>query len=107
MLSKFLSKDHYFMTFLMKIVLCGDSTSGKTELKERYMGRRKSNISSVTGFDSFLNEDIIDGRAIKIQIWDLYTERRFDEIRLVYYLTALGAVIIFDVTKPETFESQK
>ena len=52
-----------------------------------------------------VNEGVIDGRAIKFQIWDLAGQTRFGAVRSVYYLGCLGALLLFDVTRRESFEN--
>lgn len=94
------------MTFLMKIVLAGDGGVGKTALRERYLGRGfQSKYMMTIGADFALKEAVIDGRAIKFQIWDLAGQTRFGAVRSVYYLGCLGALLLFDVTRRESFEN--
>lgn len=94
------------MTHLMKIVLCGDGGVGKTALRERYLGRGfQSKYMMTIGADFALKEATIDGKAIKFQIWDLAGQQRFGAVRSVYYLGCLGALLLFDVTRQESFEN--
>ena len=94
------------MTFLMKIVLTGDGGVGKTALRERYLGRGfQSKYMMTIGADFALKEATIDGRSIKFQIWDLAGQQRFGAVRSVYYLGCLGALLLFDVTRRESFEN--
>ncbi|MHA2364982.1 MAG: GTP-binding protein [Candidatus Hodarchaeales archaeon] len=94
------------MTFLMKIVLTGDGGVGKTAIRERYLGRGfQSKYMMTIGADFALKEAVIDGRSIKFQIWDLAGQQRFGAVRSVYYLGCLGALLLFDVTRRESFEN--
>ncbi|MHA1984693.1 MAG: GTP-binding protein [Candidatus Hodarchaeales archaeon] len=94
------------MTFLMKIVLAGDGGVGKTAIRERYLGRGfQSKYMMTIGADFALKETTIDGRSIKFQIWDLAGQQRFNAVRSVYYLGCLGALLLFDVTRKESFEN--
>lgn len=94
------------MVFLMKIVLTGDGGVGKTALRERYLGRGfQSKYMMTIGADFALKESTIDGRSIKFQIWDLAGQTRFGAVRSVYYLGCLGALLLFDVTRRESFEN--
>ncbi|MFW9997854.1 MAG: GTP-binding protein [Candidatus Odinarchaeota archaeon] len=91
--------------FLMKIVLAGDGAVGKTALRERYLGKGfQAKYLMTIGADFALKEATIDGRELKFQIWDLAGQQRFSAVRSVYYLGCLGALLLFDVTRPETFE---
>ncbi|OLS27883.1 MAG: GTPase KRas precursor [Candidatus Heimdallarchaeota archaeon LC_3] len=94
------------MTFLMKIVLAGDGGVGKTALRERYLGRGfQSKYMMTIGADFALKETTIDGKSIKFQIWDLAGQQRFNAVRSVYYLGCLGGLLLFDVTRKESFEA--
>lgn len=94
------------MTFLMKIVLAGDGGVGKTAIRERYLGRGfQSKYMMTIGADFALKESVITGRSIKFQIWDLAGQQRFGAVRSVYYLGCLGALLLFDVTRRESFEN--
>ncbi|MHA2295479.1 MAG: GTP-binding protein [Candidatus Hodarchaeales archaeon] len=92
--------------FLMKIVLAGDGAVGKTALRERYLGKGfQAKYLMTIGADFALKESKIDGRDLKFQIWDLAGQQRFSAVRSVYYLGCLGALLLFDVTRPDTFEN--
>jgi small GTP-binding protein len=92
------------MSFLMKIVLAGDGAVGKTALRERYLGKGfSSNYMMTIGADFALKEANIRDKNIKFQIWDLAGQPRFGTVRSVYYYGCLGALLLFDVTRPDTF----
>ena len=90
----------------MKITLMGDGAVGKTALRERYLGKGFSSKYMMTiGADFALKETEIGGRPLKFQIWDLAGQPRFGAVRSVYYLGCLGGLLLFDVTRPETFQN--
>ncbi|KAL0348205.1 UNVERIFIED_CONTAM: Ras-related protein RABA2a [Sesamum angustifolium] len=47
----------------------------------------------------------VEGRTVKAQIWDTAGQERYRAITSAYYRGALGAVLVYDVTKPITFEN--
>ncbi|RWW36928.1 hypothetical protein BHE74_00058010 [Ensete ventricosum] len=47
----------------------------------------------------------VEGRTIKAQIWDTAGQERYRAITSAYYRGALGAILVYDVTKPTTFEN--
>ncbi|RWW11363.1 hypothetical protein BHE74_00013989, partial [Ensete ventricosum] len=47
----------------------------------------------------------VEGRIIKAQIWDTAGQERYRAITSAYYRGALGAVLVYDVTKPTSFEN--
>ena len=42
---------------------------------------------------------------LMLQIWDLAGQPRFDSIRSIYYSGAKGALMMFDITRRETFDN--
>jgi len=47
----------------------------------------------------------VDDKIIKAQIWDTAGQERFRAITSAYYKGALGALIIYDITKSSTFDN--
>ncbi|TVT97419.1 hypothetical protein EJB05_57335, partial [Eragrostis curvula] len=49
----------------------------------------------------------VEGKTIKAQIWDTAGQERYPALRRVYYRGAVGALLVYDVTKVTTFENVK
>ena len=45
----------------------------------------------------------INGKSIKIQIWDTAGQEAFQAITRTYYKGAIGALLVYDITRRETF----
>ena len=45
----------------------------------------------------------VDGKLIKIQIWDTAGHEAFQSITRTYYKGAVGALLVYDITRKETF----
>lgn len=96
------------MAILFKMVLAGDGGVGKTTLRMRYMGRPfVSTYMTTIGADFAVKDVVIDGKPFRIQIWDLAGQTKFDSVRKNYYSGILGALVLFDVTKPLSFVNLK
>ncbi|MFX1507899.1 MAG: Rab family GTPase [Promethearchaeota archaeon] len=89
---------------VLKIVLIGDGGVGKTAIRENYLGHGfESQYVMTIGADFAMQDDIINGKKLRYQIWDLAGQDRFDGVRNVYYRAAKGALLVFDVTRPDSF----
>ncbi|MHA1992493.1 MAG: Rab family GTPase [Candidatus Hodarchaeales archaeon] len=90
----------------VKICLLGDGAVGKTALRRAYLGEGfKSEYLMTIGADFSLTTVEIDNIQIKFQIWDLAGQPRFNLVRNTYYTGSYGALIIYDRTRPESFNS--
>lgn len=89
---------------VLKIVLIGDGGVGKTAIRERYLGKGfKAQYLLTIGADFAMRDDIIRGESIRYQIWDLAGQQRFDAVREVYYKGSVGALLVYDVTRPDSY----
>lgn len=89
---------------VLKIVLIGDGGVGKTAIRERYLGKGfKAQYLLTIGADFAMRDDVVRGVAIRYQIWDLAGQQRFDAVREVYYKGSVGALLVYDVTRPDSY----
>ncbi|GAB2283880.1 Ras- protein RABA2a [Dionaea muscipula] len=92
--------------YLFKVVLIGDSGVGKSNLLSRFTRNEFCLESKSTIGVEFATRTLqVEGRTIKAQIWDTAGQERYRAITSAYYRGALGAVLVFDVTKPTTFDN--
>eukprot|EP01015_Nassula_variabilis_P027187 TRINITY_DN552_c0_g1_i12.p2 TRINITY_DN552_c0_g1~~TRINITY_DN552_c0_g1_i12.p2 ORF type:complete len:252 (+),score=36.36 TRINITY_DN552_c0_g1_i12:103-858(+) len=95
------------LTGIAKIILIGDSGVGKSNLLLRYCKNEFSaETKSTIGveFESKIVQ-VAGDKLIKANIWDTAGQERFKTITRAYYKGALGALIVFDLTKYQTFEN--
>ncbi|XP_022242534.1 ras-related protein Rab-32-like [Limulus polyphemus] len=90
---------------LYKILVIGELGTGKTSIIKRYVNNFFSQQYRATiGVDfalKVLNWD--SNTLIRLQLWDIAGQERFGNMTRVYYKEAVGAFIVFDVTRMETF----
>ncbi|KAL8130346.1 hypothetical protein V2J09_019501 [Rumex salicifolius] len=92
--------------YLFKVVLIGDSGVGKTNLLSRFTRNEFSLESKSTIGVEFATRSIqVDDKIIKAQIWDTAGQERYRAITSAYYRGAVGALVVYDITRHITFEN--
>ncbi|XP_061395803.1 ras-related protein Rab-38-like isoform X2 [Musca vetustissima] len=91
---------------LYKILVIGELGTGKTSFIKRYVHQFFSqNYRATIGVDFALKVLHWDPNTIvRLQLWDIAGQERFGNMTRVYYKEAVGAFIVFDVTRSGTFD---
>jgi Ras-related protein Rab-11A/Ras-related protein Rab-11B len=92
--------------YLFKVVLIGDSGVGKSNLLSRFT-RNEFNLESKSTIGvEFATKSIqVDAKTVKAQIWDTAGQERYRAITSAYYRGAVGALLVYDISKQITFEN--
>ncbi|OLL22438.1 Ras-related protein Rab-11B [Neolecta irregularis DAH-3] len=92
--------------FLFKVVLIGDSGVGKSNLLSRFT-RNEFNLESKStiGVEFATRSIQVDKKVIKAQIWDTAGQERYRAITSAYYRGAVGALLVYDISKQITYEN--
>ncbi|XP_019457720.1 PREDICTED: ras-related protein RABA6b-like [Lupinus angustifolius] len=90
--------------YLFKCVLIGDSGVGKSNLLSR-IAKDEFHLDSkpTIGVEFAYRNMKIKDKLIKAQIWDTAGQERFRAITSSYYRGALGAMLVYDITRRVTF----
>ncbi len=89
-----------------KIVVVGDSGVGKSNLLTRFVQNQFNQESRATvGVELSTKTYKINEKIIKIHLWDTAGQERYKSITSAYYRGAKGAMIVYDITRPETFNN--
>ena len=103
-----MKREKLLADFLFKVTVIGDPAVGKSSLIRRYVENyfvgdyimtMGTHISSKNIVFSEFNKRI----NTKLVIWDLGGQPHFKEVRRAYYLGARGSILVFDLTRPDTF----
>ena len=88
------------------MVLIGDSGVGKSNLLSRFT-RNEFNLDSKStiGVEFATRSISVDGKTIKAQIWDTAGQERYRAITSAYYRGAVGALLVYDISKHQTYEN--
>ena len=90
-----------------KIVVVGDVGVGKTSIIQRYVHNNfTSNYKSTIGVDFALKVvRLNDGSDARLQLWDIAGQERYGNMTRVYYREAVGALLVFDLSRKITFDA--
>ena len=92
--------------FLLKLVLVGDSGVGKSNLLLRWSKNDFTPDSTPTIGVEFATKTLqIDGKIVKVHVWDTAGQEQFRALTTAYYRGAVGALIVYDITSASSFES--
>lgn len=91
--------------YVFKVVVIGDSGVGKTQLLGRFT-RDEFHLDSKStiGIEFQTRTVVIARRRVKAQIWDTAGQERYRAVTSAYYRGALGAMLVYDVTRRATFQ---
>ncbi|KAG6421731.1 hypothetical protein SASPL_118288 [Salvia splendens] len=90
--------------YLFKYIIIGDTGVGKSCLLLQFTDKRFQPVHDLTiGVEFGARMVTIDGRPIKLQIWDTAGQESFRSITRSYYRGAAGALLVYDIarSKPE------
>ncbi|KAL4065817.1 P-loop containing nucleoside triphosphate hydrolase protein [Scleroderma yunnanense] len=92
--------------FLIKLLLIGDSGVGKSCLLFRFcVDAWTPSCTATIGVDFKIRTIELDGKRIKLQIWDTSGLERFRTITTTYYRSAMGILLVYDVTDNQSFDN--
>jgi small GTP-binding protein len=104
--------------YSFKVVEIGDSAVGKTAVKVRFTDDYfKKDLKTTLGVDfgskeikcEYMSNDILFNGVYrftaKMNVWDAAGQAHYEKIRGMYYRDAKGALLVYDVTNPESFKN--
>jgi len=92
-------------SFKLKVLLRGANEAGKANLVQRFIKNRfEANYKLTVGVD-ILTKDVEfrQGEIATLSIWDIGGQQRFEFIRSIFYKGAAGALLVFDLTREQTY----
>lgn len=93
------------IAYVFKVVVIGDSAVGKTQLLSRFAKNEFClDSKSTIGVEFQTRTVTISSKLIKAQIWDTAGQERYRAVTSAYYRGAVGAMLVYDVTKRQSFD---
>lgn len=91
-------------SYLFKYIIIGDTAVGKSCLLLQFTDKRFQPVHDLTiGVEFGARMINIEGKQIKLQIWDTAGQESFRSITRSYYRGAAGALLVYDITRRDTF----
>jgi len=92
--------------FIFKVIFLGDAAVGKTSIVAKHVTStfRENYIPSL-GANITSREYSLEGKDVTLMIWDIAAQEEFSRVRHLYYRGVKAAFIVYDVTRPRTFEN--
>lgn len=88
----------------IKLVLLGEAAVGKSSIVLRFVSNDFSENKEPTIGAAFLTQRVnINDHIVKFEIWDTAGQERFASLAPMYYRNAQAALVVYDVTKPQSF----
>lgn len=91
--------------YLFKYIIIGDTGVGKSCLLLQFTDKRFQPVHDLTiGVEFGARMVTIDEKQVKLQIWDTAGQESFRSITRSYYRGAAGALLVYDITRRDTFK---
>ncbi len=88
---------------VLKVVIVGDGNVGKTSLVRRYCeGMFSASRVATIGVDFQTKQVRLEDIEVKLSIWDMAGQERFQAVRTGFYKGSRAAAMVYDVTDPVT-----
>ena len=91
---------------VLKVVVAGNGAVGKTSLIRRFCeGKFELTRVATIGVDFQTQTVALPEKTVKLSIWDMAGQDRFQVIRSGFYRGSRAAALVYDVADPESFNS--
>ena len=87
-----------------KVIIIGESYVGKTAIGAAYFDLLNINYKSTIGSDFRVERIVKKQTELIFSIWDTAGQERFRSLTSIYYTKSDGVILVYDITKKETFD---
>ncbi|MBD3228252.1 MAG: GTP-binding protein [Candidatus Lokiarchaeota archaeon] len=93
--------------YVFKVVVIGDGAVGKTSLINRFAEQKFIKEYKPTLGTNIVIKEIQENNNnnnyIRLLLWDIAGQAKWKDVRHLYYQGASSAILVFDITRKETF----
>lgn len=90
----------------VKIILIGDASVGKSCIVQQYVTGTFQDLTKATVGAAFISKDVeMEGKNYTLNIWDTAGQEAYRYLVPMYYRDAGIGIIVFDITKRESYDS--
>jgi len=96
--------------YVFKITILGDSAVGKTSLINQFVESSFEDDYKPTLGANIIRKDVAIGDVnakVRLIMWDLAGQEKYNVIRSMYFQGCVGALLVFDLTRHNTFDNIK
>ena len=89
----------------MKIIVCGTGAVGKTSIVRRFVENKfEFNYLLTIGMEPSNQKIEVNGFLVNLILFDVAGQERFQTLRDVFFRKANGALLVFDLTRPDSLD---
>ena len=93
---------------LCKVILLGESSVGKSSIIHRFLKDNFNDFIISTVSECYVEKELdINGNPVILEIWDTAGQERYRTLVKNYYKGSKAAVLVYDISKKDTFEEMK
>ena len=102
------NQSNYEFSYSVKFIIVGDSSVGKSNILLRFSRNIFDSGHQATLGIEFANKHLIyNNTDYLVQIWDTAGQENFRSVTRAYYKASAVAMVVYDITKEESFEHIK
>ena len=94
--------------YLLKIIIVGDSTVGKSNFLFRFVDDKFSRVYQTTvGIDTKSKICTLPKlkKNVKLQLWDTAGQERYMSLNKIFFQKVQGIILMYDITQRDTFDN--
>ena len=92
--------------FVFKVVILGDAAVGKTSLINQFVeGSFNEDYKPTLGANIVRKDVNLNNTKVRLIMWDLAGQEKYNVIRSMYYQGCTGTLIVYDITRYNTFDN--